>query len=139
MIKFENRKATPQINRLTKKSGCINRSNEIPEDLTATNSKLSPRLPKVINDESKTASGNASGTSAALWYQTNSRIIPMESPLPTKSSIHSQKNCNSNTSSVTKNTAINGPMNALITSLSSFLNINYELLCGACLLVAIFD
>jgi len=69
----------------------------------------------------------------------NSKITLVESPLPTKSSIHSQKNCRIKTSNVTKNTAINGPMNALITSLSSFLNINYALLCGASLLVAIFD
>jgi len=63
----------------------------------------------------------------------NSKITFVERPLPTKSSIQSQKNCNIKTSSVTKNTAINGPMNALITSLSSFLNINYTLLCEASL------
>src|SRR5262245_33466546 len=57
----------------------------------------------------------------------------VESPFPTKSSIHNQKNCNTKTSNVTKNTAINGPMNALITSLSSFLNINYNSLSEASL------
>ena len=65
-MKFENIKATPQIKRLTIKSGRIKRSNEMPEDFTATNSRLSPRFPNVINDESKTASGKASGTNAAL-------------------------------------------------------------------------
>ena len=66
IIKFENKKATPHINRLTTKSGRMNRSSEIPDDLTATNSMLSPRLPNVISDESNTARGKASGTNAAL-------------------------------------------------------------------------
>src|SRR5436190_5295701 len=111
----------------------MNLSNEIPEAFTATNSILSPRLPKVINDESKTASGKARGTNAALWYHINSNITFVERPLPTKSSIHNQKNCNIKTSSVIKNTAIKGPTNALITSLSSFLNIIYTLMSEASL------
>jgi hypothetical protein len=50
----------------TKKSGRINLSKEIPEDLMATNSKFSPSLPKVIIEESKIAMGNASVTNVAL-------------------------------------------------------------------------
>ena len=46
-----------------------------------------------------------------------------ERPFPTKSSIQSQKNCMSKTSNVKKNTAINGPTNAFMISLSNFLNI----------------
>ena len=52
---------------VTTKSGRINRSRDIPADFIATNSKLSPRLPNVISEESKTASGSASGTRTALW------------------------------------------------------------------------
>ena len=50
----------------TKKRGRINRSKEIPEDLMATSSKLSPSLPNVIIEERSIAIGNASVTSVAL-------------------------------------------------------------------------
>ena len=46
-----------------------------------------------------------------------------ERPLPTKSSIHNQKNCKTSTSRVRKKTATKGPTKALMMSLSSFLNI----------------
>jgi len=99
----------------------MNRNNEMPADFMATSSKLSPRFPNVINDESKTANGRANGTSAAVWYHVNSRMIPVLNPFPTKSSIHNQKNCMINTKSVIKNVATNGPMNAFIINISSFL------------------
>ena len=50
----------------TKKSGRINLNKEIPDDLMATSSKLSPSLPKVIIEESKMAIGSASVTNVAL-------------------------------------------------------------------------
>ena len=118
---MENKKATPQISNVTKNNGRMNRSKEMPADLIATSSKLSPSRPNVINDESKIASGNANGTSAALWYQINFKIMLVLRPLPTKSSIQSQKNCMINTSNVIKNVAANGPINALTTSISNFL------------------
>ena len=40
----------------------MKRNREMPDDLMATSSKLSPRLPNVINEERRIASGNASGT-----------------------------------------------------------------------------
>src|SRR5262249_15810004 len=86
-----------------------------------TNSKLSPRFPNVINDERRTANGKASGTSAAVSYQINSKITAVRNPLPTKSSIHNQKNCITNTRSVIKKVEINGPINAFTTNMSSFL------------------
>ena len=67
-----------------KNNGRINRSKEIPEDLIATNSKLSPRLPNVINEERSTASGKASGTSTALWYQINLKMILIAKTLTNK-------------------------------------------------------
>ena len=106
-------------------SGLIKRINPIPADLIATNSKLSPRLPKVMIDDNKIASGNASGTSVALKYITNLNIVNVSMPFPTKSSIHNQKNCKINTNSVRKKVAINGPRKALRTSMSSFL-INFR-------------
>lgn len=93
---------------------------EIPADLMATNSKLSPRLPNVISEESKTDKGKASGINTALWYQINFKIVAASSPFPTKSSIHSQKNCMINTNSVMKKVATNGPIKAFIMSLSNF-------------------
>ena len=104
-----------------KNNGRINRNKEIPEDLMATNSKLSPILPNVINEERSTASGKASVTNTELWYQINLRMTPTPRPLPTKSSIHNQKNCMSSTNKVIKKVAAKGPTNALITSLSNFL------------------
>jgi hypothetical protein len=52
----------------------------------------------------------------------NSRMTPILMPLPTKSSIYSQKNCITRTSSVIKNVAIKGPIKDFNTSLSNFLN-----------------
>src|SRR5688572_260352 len=112
----------PQTKIETKNNGRINRSNEMPADLMATNSKLSPRLPNVIREESSIARGNANGTSTALWYQINLKTTSMPNPLPTKSSIYNQKNCITSTSRVIKNVAMNGPTNALRMSLSNFLN-----------------
>lgn len=51
---------------LTMNNGRINRSREMPADLMATSSKLSPRLPNVINDDKRIESGSAKGTKTAL-------------------------------------------------------------------------
>jgi hypothetical protein len=61
-----NKKARKHKKSETMKRGRMNRNKEIPADFMATSSKLSPRFPNVINDESKTANGNAKGTSAAV-------------------------------------------------------------------------
>lgn len=116
------------ITPLTKNNGLINLSKEIPADLIATSSKLSPRFPKVINEDNNTARGNARGTKTALWYKINSRIKLAPSPFPTKSSIYNQKNCMMSTSNVIKNVAIKGPTKAFTISLSSFLNTYLSLL-----------
>ena len=100
----------------------MKRNNEMPEALIATSSKLSPRLPNVMSEESRIARGSASGIRTAPWYQINSRMIEAPNPFPTKSSIYSQKNCITSTSSVIKKVATKGPINALMISLSNFLN-----------------
>jgi hypothetical protein len=72
-------------------------------------------------DDNKTAKGSARGTSVALKYAINLMMIGPSIPLPTKSSIQSQKNWSIKTNRVIKNVAINGPMNDRSISISSFL------------------
>ena len=52
-------------------SGLMKRNREIPDDLMATSSKLSPRLPKVMIEEIRMAIGMASISNEALAYQRN--------------------------------------------------------------------
>ena len=59
---------------------------EIPAALMAVSSELSPRLPKVINDDSRIASGKACGISISPMYQKNCAITSSDSPLPISSS-----------------------------------------------------
>jgi hypothetical protein len=66
ITKFEIRNAMMEMHKETNSKGLINRSNEIPADFIATNSKLSPRLPKVIMEEIKMAYGNAKGIAVAV-------------------------------------------------------------------------
>src|ERR1700759_4982261 len=101
--------------------GRIKRNKEIPEDLIATNSKLSPRFPKVIIDEIRMAIGIESVSSVAPAYHKNFPIVRRSSPLPTRSSIYFQRFCITNTKKEIKKAAIKGPMNALRMSLSNFL------------------
>jgi hypothetical protein len=48
---------------------------------------LSAKLPKVIKEESKMASGKAKGIKLAETYNSNSRITQILNPLPIKSSM----------------------------------------------------
>ena len=66
---------------------------EIPDALMAVSSLLSPRLPKVMSDESRMASGRACGTSMRAMYQKNCAMTSMVSPLPMSSSIYLHRNC----------------------------------------------
>lgn len=94
----------------------------MPDDLMATSSKVSPRFPNVIKEDNKTDNGNARGISVALRYNMNLKMVDVSTPLPTKSSIHNQKNCIINTNTVMKKIATNGPINDFIISLSNFFN-----------------
>jgi len=104
----------------TTSKGLMKRSKEIPADLIATNSKLSPRLPNVMIDEIKIESGNAKGIAVAVTYAVSLSKLENSNPLPTKSSIYFQKNCITNMNKVMKKVAMNGPMKDFRISLSSF-------------------
>jgi hypothetical protein len=92
----------------------------MPEDLMATNSKLSLKFPKVIMDEIKMAIGIASINKDALAYQTNCAIVTKSSPFPTKSSIYFHKLCIINTKKPMKKVMMNGPIKDFSISLSNF-------------------
>ena len=121
ITKFEMRNAMMEMQKDTTNKGLINRNNEIPADFMATNSKLSPRLPKVMMEEIKIASGNANGIAVAVTYAVSSKMLVSSNPLPTKSSIYFQKNCITNTKRVMKKVAMKGPTKDFKISLSSFL------------------
>ena len=101
--------------------GRINLSNDIPEDFIATNSNLSPILPKVIMDDSKMDMGNAYGTSVTLAYKTNLDTVNKSSPFPTRSSTYFQMIWIMKIISETKNEARKGQKNSFRMSLSNFL------------------
>jgi len=86
ITKFWIRNAVMQIKKLMNTKGRMNRSNEIPADLMATSSKLSPRLPKVIMEESKIAKGRARGMAVTVTKLVSLRILIRSRPLPTRSS-----------------------------------------------------
>src|SRR6185369_5573817 len=98
----------------------MKRSNEIPEDLMATSSKLSPRLPKVMIEEIRMAMGMASVSKEELMYHKNFPMVHRSSPLPTRSSIYFQRFCIISTKKAMKNVTMNGPRNDLMMSLSNF-------------------
>ena len=66
---------------------------EMPEALIAVSSLLSPRLPNVISEDSKMASGRAWGTIINPKYQKNWARISIERPFPINSSIERQTYC----------------------------------------------
>jgi hypothetical protein len=121
IILFANKNEIPPIRIAIINNGCIKRSKAMPADFMATNSKLSPKCPNVIIDESKRASGKARGTIEAAYKPINFEIIEKSSPLPTRSSIYSHKNCITNTNNAIKKVAKNGPVKAFIIKASSFL------------------
>src|SRR6056297_2869348 len=73
--------------------GNINLCKDIPADLIAVSSKFSPKFPKVMMDESKTARGRAIGTSRADAYTINSKITVHSNPFPARSSMYFHRNC----------------------------------------------
>jgi hypothetical protein len=87
MISSLKRNASPEIKMMNRSKGLINRNNEMPEDLMATNSKFSPILPNVIIEERRTLNGNARGTRVVDMYMSNCMSIHMLRPLPIISSM----------------------------------------------------
>jgi len=110
----------PQSKSETNIRGRIKRNKEIPADLIATSSKLSPRLPNVIMDDIRMAIGIASVSREALAYHKNFPIVMRSSSLPTRSSMYFQRLCIINTKKAMKNVAINGPINDRRISWSNF-------------------
>ena len=98
----------------------MKRSNEMPDDLMATNSKLSPRLPKVMIDEMRMAMGMANVSSDALAYHKNWPMVIKSSPLPTRSSMYFHNICIIKTKNAIKNVMMKGPIKDLKISLSNF-------------------
>ena len=107
----------------TNTSGRIKRSKEIPEDLIATNSKLSPRLPKVIIEEIRIAIGIARVSREALAYQRNLPMVKKSKPFPTRSSMYFHRICIISTKNAIKKVTMKGPKNDFKISLSNFLSI----------------
>ena len=66
---------------------------EIPAAFMAVSSKFSPRLPKVINEASSMARGNAIDTSESMAYMKNSLKTDQPIPFPTNSVTCFHKNC----------------------------------------------
>ena len=110
----------PQSRMDTNVSGRKKRNSEIPDDLMATSSKLSPRLPSVIIEDIKMAMGIASVSREALAYHKNSPMVSKSRSLPTRSSMYFHRLCIISTKNAIKNVAINGPMKDVRISLSIF-------------------
>ena len=81
---------------------------------THSNSLFSPRFPKVINDAIKMAKGKARGTKLADVYNSNSAIIEISNPFPTKSSIYFHRNCIKRINRTINNEIIKGGRKDLI-------------------------
>ena len=94
---------------------------EIPAALMAVSSELSPRLPNVISEERRIASGNAWGTSINPIYQKNWAITSMVSPFPMSSSMYLHKNCIISTNWQMKNVPMKSKPNCLAINMSNFL------------------
>ena len=87
----------------------------------AVSSELSPRLPKVISDESSMASGNACGMSMSPMYQKNCASTSSESPLPNQLvDIAPQETASSAQNWQMKNVPRNSRPNCLAMNMSNF-------------------
>ena len=73
--------------------GRIILKSETPAAFMAVSSKFSPRFPKVINEASSMANGNAMETSDRMAYMKNSLKTDHPIPFPTNSVTCFHKNC----------------------------------------------
>ena len=69
---------------------CIN---DTPADFMASNSRRSPKFPKVINEANRIAKGSAIGTRNKAAYINISANTGIPRPFPTISSMYRQRNC----------------------------------------------
>ena len=94
--------------------------NESPLDFKAVNSLFSAKFPNVIMDDRSIAKGSASGIKLADIYRRSSRIIPVPSPLPIKSSRYFQKNCITSINIEIASVTTNGPAKDFILNKVNF-------------------
>ena len=120
IILLENKKAMQLIKNVTISNGRMKRNSGMPADLIATISKVSPRLPNVMMEESNSAMGNAKGITLAATYKISCRMVNISSPFPTKSSMYSQKNCMIKMNIAMRKVARKGPMKAFMINMSNF-------------------
>ena len=92
----------------------------MPAALMAVSSELSPRLPKVMSEDSSIANGKACGISIRPIYQKNCASISSERPLPISSSTYRQRNCIISTNWQMKNVPTKSSPNCLAMKISSF-------------------
>ena len=124
---------------MSERKACIS---EMPAALMAVSSELSPRLPNVISEESRMASGRACGTSIKPMYQKNCAITSIEIPLPMRSSIYRHRNCIISTNWQMKKVPMKRSPNCLAINMSNFLILNisfYQVYCLPILLILGLD
>ena len=122
MILLANKNAMPAKKIVKINKGRMNRTSGIPAALMATSSKLSPKFPKVMMEEKSKAKGRAVVKVLTETSPTNCKMVNKSNPLPTKSSMYSQKNCIVSTKVEIVSAARKGPIKALRISMSNFLN-----------------
>ena len=108
-----------EMKMLTTVMGTSTRVSEMPDALMAVSSKCSPMSPRVIMELRRVASGMASGSTWQLPHMRNSRITLNSRPLPTSSSMYSQRNCRTRIKMTIPRIAKNGPTNDFNMNLSS--------------------
>ena len=104
---------------------------DMPADLMAVSSLLSPRFPKVMRLLRRMANGKACGTSIRAMYHRNWAMTSKDSPLPISTLIYLQRNCIISTNWQMKNVPTKRRPNCLTMNMSSFLIrkfINHHLL-----------
>ena len=103
---------------MSERMACIS---EMPAALIAVSSELSPKLPNVMSDARRIASGNACGISISPMYQKNCANTSMVRPLPMSSSTYLHRNCIISTNWQMKNVPAKSRPNCLAMNMSSFL------------------
>lgn len=121
IILLANKNASPLKKIVITTSGRMNLTSGMPAALMATSSKDSPKFPKVMMEEKRSANGSAMGTHDNVTRPIKYKRVGRSNPLPTKSSMYNQKNCMVSTNNEIRKAPINGPIKERIMSMSNFL------------------
>ena len=100
-------------------SGDMMRTSDTPALLTAMSSLFSLIWPMVHIEARSVARGMARGRMVQPPHIRNSSMTLKDSPLPTSSSMYTQRNCITRMNMTTRRIAANGPMKDLSMNLSS--------------------